>query len=343
MQQIDQFRDLLRQPKRIVITTHIKPDADALGSSLGLANFLLATGHSVTVITPTDYPAFLSWMKGNEDVINFDDGNEQRSARLVEEAEVIFCLDFSTLTRIEKLGELVAGSSAIKVLVDHHLNPGDFADYMFWTTEAAATAELVYDLIADLGGVEYVDKDIAECLYAGIMTDTGSFRHRSTSSKVHRTVAELIDRGADVTRVSKLIYDNNSVDRLKFLGFAFSERLEVIPESKVAYFAISKDDLRRFNSQNGDTEGLVNYALSIRGIIMAATIIEREDKVKLSFRSIGDFSVNEFARENFNGGGHKNAAGGSSELSLSATIEKFRRLLPLYKEELNKNVSFLHV
>ncbi len=343
MQQIDQVRDLLRQPKRIVITTHIKPDADALGSSLGLANYLLDKGHHVDVITPTDYPDFLAWMKGNDSVINFEDGNESLSAKLIDSADIIFCLDFSTLSRIEKVGELVASASAIKVLVDHHLNPGDFADYSFWNIEAAATAELIFQLIDNVGDKSLIDKDIAECLYAGIMTDTGSFRHPSTSSRVHRIVAELIDCGADVTKVSKLIYDNNSVDRLKFLGFAFSERLEILPELGVAYFVISKEDLKNFKSKNGDTEGLVNYALSIKGVVMAATIIERDGKVKMSFRSIGDFSVNQFARENFSGGGHKNAAGGASDESLEATVKKFLNVLPLYKEELNKNISFLHV
>jgi bifunctional oligoribonuclease and PAP phosphatase NrnA len=343
MQQIDQFRDLLLQPKRIIITTHIKPDADALGSSLGLANYLLAKGHHVDVITPTDYPEFLAWMKGNDAVINFEDGNETLSAKLIDAADIIFCLDFSTLSRIEKVGELVAASNAVKVLIDHHLNPGDFADYSLWTIEAAATAELVFQLIEQLGDKSLIDKDIAECLYAGIMTDTGSFRHPSTSSSVHRIVADLIDSGADVTKVSKLIYDNNSIDRLKFLGFAFSQRLQVLPEFGVAYFVISKEDLKKFNSKNGDTEGLVNYALSIKGVVMAATIIERDGKVKMSFRSMGDFSVNQFARDNFSGGGHKNAAGGASNDSLEATVEKFKNLLPLYKEDLNKNISFLHV
>jgi phosphoesterase RecJ-like protein len=343
MQQIDQFRELIRQPKRIVITTHIKPDADALGSSLGLANYLLAKGHTVQVITPTDYPDFLAWMKGNEEVINFEDKNERKSAELIKDADIIFCLDFSTLSRIEKVGELVATSKAVKVLVDHHLSPGDFSDFSFWTLDAAATAEIIYRMIVEAGDRKYIDKDIAECLYAGIMTDTGSFRHPSTTSRVHRAVADLIDCGADVTRVSRLIYDNNSLDRLKLLGFAFSQKLQVIPDMNVAYFVLSKADLKNFNSQNGDTEGLVNYALSIKGIVMAATIIERDDKVKLSLRSVGDFSVNDFARKHFEGGGHKNAAGGSSPDDLDSTVEKFKRIIPLYKNELNKNVPFLHV
>lgn len=342
MQDIDQFRELLQIPKRIIITTHIKPDADALGSSLGLANYLLGKGHTVHVITPTDYPAFLSWMKGNKDVINFEAGNEKRSADLIRKADIIFCLDFSSLKRIEKVGELVDASKAVKVLIDHHLNPDDFADYSLWTTKAAATAELVFELIEKLGDKDEIDRHIAECLYAGIMTDTGSFRHSSTSARVHRIVAELIERGADVTRVSKLVYDNNSLDRLQFLGFAFSERLVVLPEFRTAYFAISKADLKRYNSQNGDTEGLVNYALSIKGIVMAATIIERDDMVKLSLRSMGDFSVNDFARKHFDGGGHKNAAGGSSKESLSDTVKKFKDLLTEYEEELNQNVSFLN-
>ena len=336
MTNFNDFKELLSSPKKCVIVMHTKPDADALGSSLALAQYLQNKGHDVEVISPTTYPDFLKWMKGNSDVLVYanaiDKGNQ-----LVRDAEVIFCLDFSSLKRIDDLGDVIREATAKKVLIDHHLNPEDFADFRSWSTEAAATAELIYDLIVDFDDEDLIDKDIAECLYAGIMTDTGSFRHSCTTAKVHETVAALIKRGANVTSVSSQVYDAYTYSRLKLIGYALSEKLKVIPEYKVAYFVLSADDLNKYNYQTGDSEGLVNYGLSIKGITMAATIIEREDGIRMSFRSIGDFSVNNFAKENFSGGGHKNAAGGKSELSLEATIKKFEEILPKYKSELNNN------
>lgn len=338
MQDLLALKKALQVPRKVVITTHHKPDADALGSSLGLAGYLKKKGHSVTVITPTDYPAFLSWMLGNDEVIIFNEGNEEKSAALVAEADLIFCLDFSALGRINELGALVGASAAEKVLIDHHLEPEDFAKYTFWSTEAASTAELVYQLIVDLGDRDLVDKNISEALYAGIMTDTGSFKHPGTSEQTHRVVAELINRGADVHRVSKLVYDNNSIEKLRFIGYALSEKLQFLPEYNTAYIAITSEELKRFKSRTGDTEGLVNYALSIEGVVLAALLIDRTEAVKISFRSVGQFSVNTFARENFEGGGHRNAAGGKSDLSLDETVEKFLGLLPKYKEQLQAKI-----
>lgn len=328
------FKALLSAPKKIVITTHTKPDADALGSSLGLAGYLKKKGHEVKVISPTDYPDFLKWMKGNSEVLIFNEHPEEKSVKFIESADIIFCLDFSSLNRINELGELVRQSKSIKVLIDHHLEPEDFADYSFWSIKAAATAELVYELIDDLGDSDLIDKDIAECLYAGIMTDTGSFKHANTTVNVHKITASLIEKGADNSKVAKLVYDTNSVERLKFIGFALSERLVILNKYKTAYFAISAEDLNRFKSKTGDTEGLVNYALSIKGIVMSAVIIENEDLVKLSFRSIGEFPVNEIAKDFFEGGGHRNAAGGKSHLSLEDTVKKLISILPQYKEKL---------
>ncbi len=332
MQDIEAFHTLISHPRKIIITTHIKPDADALGSSLGLASYLKSKGHEVTVITPTNYPDFLNWMEGNDEVIIFNEGQEAKSAQLVDQADLIFCLDFSSLKRIEELGELVKKASGKKVLIDHHLEPEQFADFIKWDNQSAATAELVYDLIHELGDLDAITPAIADCLYAGIMTDTGSFKHASTSPHVHRIVADLMERGADVTMVSKLVYDNNSLSRLKLTGFALLERLTVIEDLKVAYFVLSKKDLDEFQYKTGDTEGLVNYALSIRGIVMAAIIIERDGLVKLSFRSLGNVSVNDLARKYFNGGGHKNAAGGASEDSLENTVTLFKEVIHNNKE-----------
>lgn len=339
MQNIEAFKTLLNTPKKIVITTHHKPDADALGSSLGLAGFLKKKNHEVTVITPTDYAGFLAWMKGNEEVIIYNEGNEKLSEQKIEESEVIFCLDFSSLNRINELGELVRKSDAAKVLIDHHLEPEKFADFEHWSTDAAATAELIYDLICDMGDRDLIDKDIAEALYAGVMTDTGSFKHPNTTKHVFNVCAELVDLGADTAKVSKLVYDTNSENRVKFLGYALYKKLKIHRELHTAYFAISADELKEFHSKTGDTEGIVNYALSIEGIKFAAVIIDRSVAVKMSFRSVGDFSVNEFARMHFEGGGHKNAAGGVSYQTLEETVEKFEKLLVEYKDQLKTEVK----
>ena len=320
------LKDFLQSPKKIVITTHANPDADALGSSLGLHHFLIRLGHEVNTIVPNSYPDFLEWMPGNPLVINYEKSQEAAD-KLLKEAELLFCLDYAGFGRIKDMREAAERVSAKVALVDHHLNPEINPDFNFWNDKSAATAELIYDLIVDFSGRDIIDKNIAECLYAGIMTDAGSFKHPSTTSKVHRMVADLIDLGADVNKVSRLIYDTNSLDRLRFLGHALAKKLKVDEVARVAYFVIEEEDFRDFRLKQGDTEGLVNYALSIKGIVVAAIIIERENEIKLSFRSIGDFAVNKFAEEYFSGGGHKNASGGMSELSLEETEKKFKELI----------------
>ena len=327
MKDLQALKTLLSTPKKIVITTHANPDGDALGSSLGLSAFLAKGGHQAQVITPTGYPEFLHWMKGNESVIINKDSNKKLIKTAFSQAEVIFCLDFSSLKRINDLGEMVASSTAKKVLIDHHLNPESFADYEIWETKTSSTAELVYDFIVSLEGQAEIDPDMADSLYAGIMTDTGSFRHPSTSAKTHRVVADLIDAGANANMVSRLIYDTNSLNRLRFIGYALMEKLVVNEEAKVAYFVITGEEHERFHLKSGDTEGLVNYALSIKDVEVAAIIMERDDEIKLSFRSLGDRAVNTFASEHFNGGGHKNAAGGHSSESLEVTFNKFKDLI----------------
>ncbi len=334
MQNLEAFRELMSSPRNVVITTHPKPDADALGSSLGLAGYLKKKNHRVQVITPTDYPKFLHWMPGNEEVMVFNEGNESRSAQMISKADVIFCLDFSALSRIENLGGMIKAAKATKVLIDHHLEPERFADFEFWDTGAAATCQLIFELVDALGDVSYIDPSIGECIYAGIMTDTASFRHPNTTRKVHLISAELIGLGVETNKVQRLVYDNQTEERLRFLGYSLAEKLVVMREYRTAYFAISSEELQRFNSQTGDTEGLVNYGLSIEGIVMAVLMTEREGSVRLSLRSVGDFSVNDFARRHFDGGGHKNAAGGTSYFSLHETVQKFLQILPQYKDQL---------
>lgn len=338
MQHITALKELLQEPKEILITTHHKPDADALGSSLGLAGYLKKKGHVVTVITPSDYPTFLNWMNGHHDVIAYDSKlNDELVRKLFNRADVIFCLDFSSLSRINELEPYVQEAQATKVIIDHHLEPEDFAELVFWNTRAAATAELVFEVIRDLGDQELIDVPIGECLYAGIMTDTGSFRHPSTSRNVHLIIAELLHIGVNTSNIHRLIYDSHTETRLRFLGYVLKDKLTVLREYRTAYITITADELKQYDSKTGDTEGLVNFALSIEGVVFAALIIDRGNAVKMSFRSVGSFSVNDFARKNFQGGGHRNAAGGISPGPLEVAINQFLQILPAYKTQLTED------
>src|ERR1700744_752364 len=324
--------NLLAQPQKIVITTHHKPDGDAMGSSLGLYNYLIQQGHHVQVIAPTDYPDFLSWMPGNEEVIIYTE-NIQKSADLIAEAQIIFCLDFNALNRINEMGELVRASKAIKVMIDHHLEPEDFDDYRHWNINACATAQLVYDFIAnELDNKALVNADVATCLYTGIMTDSASFRLPNTTSEVNRIEADLIVAGPVNWRIHELVYSNSSESRLRFLGYCLSEKLEVLYEFNTAIITVNKKELEKYDVITGDTEGIVNYALSISGIRLAAFIVERTDKVKLSLRSRGEFPANDICKKYFNGGGHLNSAGGTSTESLEMVVEEFKLILPEYKK-----------
>ena len=328
---LDTLKQKLAQSCKIIITTHHKPDGDAMGSSLGLYHYLIQKGHQVKVIAPTDYPEFIHWLPSNSEVIIYTE-KEEDSKELVASADLIFCLDFNSLSRINEMGEEVRKSGALKIMIDHHLEPEGFDDFRLWDTKACATAELIYDFIVNqLNDGAFMNKDIATCLYTGIMTDSGSFRFPSVTSGLHRIVADLIDTGAVNWKIHQQVYDNASEGRLRFLGYCLSNRLEVLREFNTAIVTVSKDDLKKFDVATGETEGVVNYALSIQGIKLAAFIVERADQVKLSLRSVGDIPVNEICKKYFNGGGHKNASGGQSNESFETVIEKFKSILPEYK------------
>ena len=323
--------ELLAQPQRIVITTHHKPDGDAMGSSLGMYNYLIQQGHHVQVITPTDYPQFLNWMPGNGDVIIYTD-NVAKADQLIADADMIFCLDFNALGRINEMGEKVGESKALKIMIDHHLEPQDFDDYRHWDINACATAQLIYTFIVEvLGHKELVNADVASCLYTGIMTDSASFRLPNTTSTVHRIVADLIDAGAPNARIHELVYNDSTEMRLRFLGHCLANKLQVFHEYNTALITVNAEELKEFDVITGDTEGIVNYALSISNVRLAAFMVERKDKVKLSLRSKGDFPANEICKKYFSGGGHRNAAGGTSSDSLQDTVEQFKLILPKYK------------
>lgn len=334
--EMKELKLMLSTPSRIVITTHHRPDGDAMGSSLAMYNYLLLKGHSVTVITPSDYPDFLNWLPGNEHVINFEYAQE-KAMEIIKQAKLIICLDYNSLNRTEKMEALLSASVAKKVLIDHHLFPEDVFEYVFSYPAASSTSELVFQFIEALGDVKMINKEIAESIYCGIMTDTNSFRYASMKSDTHRIIASLMDAGAENHKIHENVYDSSTENRLRLLGYSLKEKLCVLNEFRTAYIGLSEAELKMFNFKSGDTEGLVNYALSIEGIKMAAFFSEKEGMVKISFRSKGEFSVQELSSVHFSGGGHRNASGGRSQSSLDEAIDKFLKILPQYRESLLKN------
>ena len=332
---IEKLKEIISRPQKIVITTHRGPDGDAIGSSLALYNFLLKLGHTVNVITPNDYASFLHWLPGNNEVIEFE-GSEKISEKLVNDAETIFMLDFNHLYRADGLADYIKKSNANKVLIDHHRDPEkNIADIVFSNPDICSTCQLLFEIIEQMGMFKLIDKNIAECIYVGIMTDTGSFKYSSTTSKTHNVIASLIDCGARNTKIHDLIYDNYSADRMKLLGYCLNNKMLLFPENNSAIISLSNKELKKFNFKKGDTEGIINYALAIKGIIFAAFIVERDNIVKLSLRSKGSFKVNEIAKKYFSGGGHENAAGGVSTKNIESTIGKVKEIINNYKNELN--------
>ncbi|APG59090.1 DHH family phosphoesterase [Christiangramia salexigens] len=326
----------LAKAENIVIVPHKGPDGDAMGSSLGLYHFLKDKGHHVKVIAPNDYPNFLKWLPGNDEVIIYEHEKE-RSDGLIAEADIVFTLDFNNLSRCGEMQDSMLASKAVFVMIDHHQEPSDYADYTYSDSTMSSTCQMVYNFIDKLRASKKITPEIATCLYTGIMTDTGSFRFSSTSSDTHRVIADLMDKGAKNAEIHNNIFDTNSENKLQLLGTAL-KNLKVNHELRTAYISLSQEELDRHNFKKGDTEGFVNYGLSLEGIIFAVIFIEKENEnlIKMSFRSKGDFDVNKFARAHFEGGGHINAAGGKSNISLNDTIVKFNTILPQYRDQLAK-------
>src|SRR5687768_1669879 len=315
----------LTGPKKIVITMHQKPDPDAMGSALALYNFLTSFGHAVTVVSPTNWAAFLDWMPGCDKVLDYENYKQRDKIEpLLKEADWLFCLDFNTISRTKNLANALPAMKAVKILIDHHQQPDTaFFDFGISDVAKSSTSEMVYDFIINSGHADKITVNIAECLYAGVMGDTGSFRFPSATASLHLMVATLKEKGLMHTKVHDNIYDNFLENRLRFIGHVLTNRLEVYYEYNTALISIPKNDLLRYEIKTGDTEGLVNYPLSIRGIKLAAIVIDRDEERKWSFRSKGDFDANTFARKYFEGGGHYSASGGKSSESLDKTVQKF--------------------
>lgn len=330
---INRLQDLLEdKSQHIAIIVHTNPDGDAIGSALGLYDFFkVMEFQSVSVVSPNAYASFLQWMPNNEVVINATE-HPQLASEAITEASLIFCLDFNGFSRVDQLEELLAGAKAYKILIDHHPQPEPGFDLVFSDTSVSSTAELIYEVIKAIGYEDLIRLPAAQCLYAGIVTDTGSFSFACNNPRTYEITAKLIQKGVDGALLHRLIYSTYSAQRMRLLGYCLSEKLIVLHEYRTAYISLTKQELKKFDHQEGDTEGIVNFALSIEGIQMAAMFIEKDDCIKLSLRSTADMDVNSFARAHYNGGGHKNAAGGKSFLDMHNTLVQFEVLI--------KNISF---
>ncbi|MEL7119677.1 MAG: bifunctional oligoribonuclease/PAP phosphatase NrnA [Bacteroidota bacterium] len=333
MKNINELKQLLAFPKDIVITSHRNPDGDAIGSSLALGHYLRQSGgHQVKIVVPSEYPETFVWMPGIRDIIIFDD-EPAVGTKALKEAQLIFCLDFNSLDRIDKVGEVIRPLDTKVAMIDHHLHPEPFADFELSDITASSTCELVFDFISEFTHTEDIDQKIAECLYTGIVTDTGSFKY-STSPKLFRIVAQLLEFGVDDYQLQDLIFNSLTEKHLRLLGHCLYNRMEVLDEFNTGIITLTKEDYQNFDIQRGDTEGIVNYILRMRKITMAAFITDQPKIVKISLRSKGDFSVQEIASKHFKGGGHKNASGGYSFQPLSVVLRKFKEILPKYKAAL---------
>ncbi len=327
MKPIQEIFPLLTQPRNIVITTHQKPDADAMGSSLALRHFLVQFGHTVTVVSPTNWAGWVNWMPGVKEVLDYE-MDKQKTKRILDNADWLFCLDFNIFHRTKTLTEELKQLTCTKILIDHHQEPDAASfDYGISDTTKSSTCEMIYDFIIGSGHADKINEEVGECIYAGVVGDTGSFRFSSAHAGVHSLVADLKSRGLNHGPVHEKLFDNFLENRLRFVGHVLLHRMEVFYEYNTVLIAVPKSDLQKYQIKTGDTEGLVNFPQSIQGIKLVALVIDRDEERKWSFRSKDDFDCNAFARKYFEGGGHFNAAGGRSSDSLEKTVAYFKQVL----------------
>lgn len=321
---------LVSKGRNLVIIPHENPDGDALGSAFGLGELLTVAGHHVTIISPNDYPGFLQWIPTSAEVLIYG-RRKKKAQKVLDSADLIFCVDFNEAKRAGYLEKQLLNAGCPRIMIDHHPDPVPFCDLVISEPGYSSTAGLIYDVAVRTGLAEGMNKNAATALYTGILTDTGSFSYSTSAPDTFRVASELIRYGIETDRIQAAVYNNFSADRMKLLGYCLVEKMEIFPEYRAAMITLTREELNRFNFQPGDTEGFVNYPLSVSNIVFSALFMEKEDMVKASFRSRGDFPVNRFSREHFNGGGHMNAAGGEMKMTMEETISAFRQLLPRYK------------
>lgn len=333
-QKITQVENLLAKYDKIIIVTHVSPDGDAIGSSLGLYHYLNEMGKDVNVIVPNAFPDFLAWMKSAGDILVYEKYPEF-AQKLISEADLIFCLDFNIPKRTSHLAPFIEGAKAKKVMIDHHPEPSPFCDVIISHPEISSTSELIFRLICRMGDFEVMSRNSAECIYTGMMTDTGGFTYNSNNAQIYYIIAELLKKGINKDQIYSNVYHNYSVDRYRMLGYTLSEKMKIYPEYNAALVTLTKQEQLKYNAKKGDTEGFANLPLNIKGIIFAVFIREDNEMIKISLRSQGAFPCNKFSAQCFNGGGHLNAAGGEFYGTMDEAIAVFEETLPQYAGLLN--------
>lgn len=330
---LQKFKNLIQDSKNLVVIPHVNPDGDAIGSCIALCRVLNNMGKYVKIIIPNEFPEFLQWMEGIDEAIDFEKSPEEVN-QLFQKADTMFCLDFNDFERAEGLKDLLTGFKGKKIVIDHHPGPVVQCDLLISYTSVCSTGELLFRIIEGVGLLNFVDRAAADAIFTGMMTDTGNFSYNASDPETYHIIAKLLEKGIDKDLIHSNIYHTFSEDRWRLIGHSLKEKMIILPQYRTGYISLSKKELEMFNFQPGDTEGLVNYPLMVKGIVFCVLFMEQDDQIKLSFRSKGNFSTNNFARKHFNGGGHINASGGKSNLTLEEAILKFELLLDEYREEL---------
>ncbi len=334
----EQFKAILENNEHILITTHMNADGDGIGSVLAMGLMLRKMGKTVNIVVPNDYPHFLKWMEGTG-LITIFNRNQKKVKKMIQNADYIFYLDFNDPGRLGDAEEVFKESSKPGLLIDHHPDPVGFSDYTISRPGLGSTAELVYNLFSSCGYDSMIDNHIAEALFVGIMTDTGNFSFACSYPEIWNTVAELMKKGVDKDKISGLIYDNYSEDRMRLMGYCLHTKMKLVPGKNTGYISLTERELEQFNHRTGDTEGFVNLPFSIKGMKFTALFIEKSDHIKISFRSRGKFDVNRFASLYFRGGGHLNASGGEWDKPLDSAVDRFVELLDQYDEDLKNELN----
>ncbi|MFI3289512.1 MAG: DHH family phosphoesterase [Rikenellaceae bacterium] len=313
-----------KESQKIAVIAHTNPDGDALGATLAWSRVLRSMGHSVECIAPNRYPYFMEWMEGIKDYIIHKNDSE-RAERVIQESDIIFCMDFNTTSRLEALGAAIdQNTTAKRVLIDHHLSPDKNFDATFSFPEESSTCFVTYSLIEACFRTKVIDNVVADNLYVGMMTDTGNFSFANLSPALFRAVAVLVEQGANIPEINIKVYNSFSEGRARLFGYVVNRKMEIIENGQVAFMSLTEGEMRRHHFQQGDSEGFVNYPLTVGSMKISALFVAHRKFIRVSLRSRGSIDVNLFARKYFNGGGHKNAAGGKSELSMADTIAKFK-------------------
>ncbi|MDR2774818.1 MAG: bifunctional oligoribonuclease/PAP phosphatase NrnA [Tannerella sp.] len=320
---IHKLKTYIDKGDKFVIVSHEMPDGDAIGSSLGLYHYLMSYDKkSIKVIVPNSFPTFLKWLPGARDIVVYGQYPDF-ATQLINEADVIFCLDFNAIKRVGKMASAVIASDARKVMIDHHLEPADFCKIVISYPEMSSTSELVFRIICALGDIDMMEKDVAECIYTGMMTDTGAFSYNSNNAGIYIIISELIKKGIDKDEIYRKVNQVYSECRLRLMGYVLYKKMKVYSDKKTAVFTLTQEELNNFRYKSGDTEGFVNLPLSIDGVCFSVFLREETNLIKISLRSVGDFPCNKFAAAYFNGGGHKNASGGEFYGTLEEAVRVF--------------------